>query len=548
MADNDTTPEPPTPTGDDMPEGYAPDEAEANADNGGENNRGENNGGAITGDENILTLPIDMGATTSGAEPANALPNNLEAEQGLLGAMLTDNSVIEGINDGLREEHFYDPVHGRIFAAIMRLHGRGQLANPVTLKSYFVGDVAFDQINIESYLNELAEGVVFLSDAPDYAEDIRQCFLRRSLIQLSDGVIHKARTADLEMSAETQIEEAEQQLFTLAENDQSQSGLMPFGQALQKAVEMAENASKSAGGLSGIGTGLRDLNRLMGGLQRSDLIILAGRPGMGKTALATNIAFHAATTTLTDETPQHIAFFSLEMSSEQLANRILSETSGISSEHIRRGDLNPNQFTDLVRASNEIESAPIYIDDTPSLSVSQLASRARRLKRQQGLGLIVVDYLQLLSAPLGQRTENRVQEISAISRTLKSIAKELDVPVLALSQLSRAVEQREDKRPNLSDLRESGSIEQDADVVMFVYREEYYLGKSEPEQRAEESSEHFNTRYDHWKDKLESATGRAEVIIAKQRHGPTGVIKPNFIAEQTKFVDGIADDRLPEGY
>lgn len=540
MADNDTTSETPTPTPDDTsPEG---------ASNGGDTADAMN-----AGDENVVPLPTAPLPTALGdvgilGSAVKAMPHNLEAEQGLLGALLTDNGIVEKINDGLKEDHFYDPVHGRIFAAIMRLTSRGQLANPVTLKSYFVGDVAFDQINIESYLNELAEGVVFLSDAPDYAEDIRQCFLRRSLIKLSDDVIHKARTADLDVPAETQIEEAEQQLFTLAENDQSQSGLLPFRDSLIKAIEMAEHANKSAGGLSGIGTGLRDLNKLLGGLQRSDLIILAGRPGMGKTALATNIAFHAATTTLTDETPQHIAFFSLEMSAEQLANRILSETSGISSEHIRRGDLNPNQFTDLVRASGQIENAPIYIDDTPGLSVSQLASRARRLKRQHALGLIVVDYLQLLSAPLGQRTENRVQEISAISRTLKSIAKELDVPVLALSQLSRAVEQREDKRPNLSDLRESGSIEQDADVVMFVYREEYYLGKSEPEQRPEESSEHFNTRYDHWKEKLNSAYGKAEVIIAKQRHGPTGVIKPNFIAEQTKFVDGIAEDYLPEGY
>ncbi|MGU9961808.1 MAG: replicative DNA helicase [Candidatus Puniceispirillales bacterium WSBS_2018_MAG_OTU23] len=527
MADNDTTPEPPVSSGDDAHPA------------GGANN-----------DANIVSLPVTVhdAALNSNMNLAKPMPHNLEAEQGLLGALLVDNGIIEDINDALGEDHFYDPVHGRIFAALRRLTSRGQLANPITLKSYFVGDTAFDQVDIESYLNELVEAVISLSDAPDYAEDIRQCFLRRSLIQLSDGVIHKARTADLDMTAEVQIEEAEQQLFTLAEHDQTQTGLVPFSNALTKAIEMAEFASKSAGGLSGIGTGLRDLNKLTGGFQRSDLIILAGRPGMGKTALATNIAFHAATTTLTDETPQHIAFFSLEMSSEQLANRILSESSGISSEHIRRGDLNPNQFNDLVRASGTIEGAPIYIDDTPSLSISQLASRARRLKRQQGLGLIVVDYLQLLSAPLGQRAENRVQEISVISRTLKSIAKELNVPVLALSQLSRAVEQREDKRPNLSDLRESGSIEQDADVVMFVYREEYYLGKSEPEQRAEESQEHFNTRYGQWKTKLESAEGKAEIIIAKQRHGPTGVIKPNFIAEQTKFVDGISDERLPEGY
>jgi replicative DNA helicase len=476
------------------------------------------------------------------------MPHNLEAEQGLLGALITDNSIIEEINDGLREDHFHDPVHGRIFAAIKSLTSRGQLANAITLKSYFVGDPSFDGMDIETYLVQLAENVLFLSEAPEYAEEIRQCFLRRELIRLSEDVVMKARTANLEMSAETQIEEAEQRLFTLAEQDQAQGGLRAFSQSLTLAIQMANAASKSSGGLSGIGTGLRDLNRLLGGLQRSDLIILAGRPGMGKTALATNIAFHAATTTLTGETPQHVAFFSLEMSSEQLANRILSERSGISSENIRRGDLTANQFRDLVQAAGEIETAPIFIDDTPALSISQLASRARRLKRTNGLGLIVVDYLQLLSAPLGQRVENRVQEISSISRMLKSIAKELNVPVLALSQLSRAVEQREDKRPNLSDLRESGSIEQDADVVMFVYREEYYLSKSEPDRRDTDSDEVFNTRYERWKERLEKAQGRAEVIIAKQRHGPTGVIMPNFIAEQTKFVDSIAEDHLPEGF
>jgi replicative DNA helicase len=287
---------------------------------------------------------------------------------------------------------------------------------------------------------------------------------------------------------------------------------------------------------------------MLGGLQPSDLIILAGRPGMGKTALATNIAFHAATTNRTDEKPQHVAFFSLEMSADQLANRILSSETGIPSDELRLGKVNADQFTNVVKTSDAIENAPFFIDDTPGLSVSQLASRARRLKRTHGLGLIVVDYLQLLSAPMGTRSENRVQEISTISRTLKNIAKELQIPVLALSQLSRAVEQREDKRPNLSDLRESGSIEQDADVVMFVYREEYYLSKSEPEQKADESSEHFQTRHSRWLEKSEKAQGKAEVIIAKQRHGSTGVINPNFIGKFTKFVDAIADDHLPDRF
>ena len=506
-------------------------------------------------DENVIPHPSVEGqdapspAASMGMPMGGmVMPHNLEAEQGLLGALMTDNSLMEKISDALREDHFYDPVHGRIFAAISRLTSRGQLANPVTLKSYFVGDAGFDQMDIETYLNDLTESVLFLSEAPDYAEEVRQCFLRRSLISVSDGIAHKARTADLDMTAETQIEEAEQQLFTLAESDQTQGGLTPFKEPLIKAIQMAEAARSNAGGMSGIGTGIKRLNEKLGGLQRSDLIILAGRPGMGKTALATNIAFHAATTTNPDETPQHIAFFSLEMSSEQLANRILSEQSGISSEHIRRGDLTPNQFTDLVAASSDIEMAPIFIDDTPALSVSQVASRARRLKRQHNLGLIVVDYLQLLSPPLGQRVDGRVQEISAISRTLKSIAKELDVPVLALSQLSRAVEQREDKRPNLADLRESGSIEQDADVVMFVYREEYYLNKGSPERRAEESEERFQDRCDRYMERLERTRGLAEIIIAKQRHGPVGTVEAGFIPEQTKFTDYIAPDHLPEGY
>jgi replicative DNA helicase len=288
------------------------------------------------------------------------------------------------------------------------------------------------------------------------------------------------------------------------------------------------------------------LNGFLGGLQPSDLIIVAGRPGMGKTALATNIAFHAATTTRTDEKPQYVAFFSLEMSSEQLANRILSSETGIPSDDLRLGRINPGQFNDIIRTSNDIENAPFYIDDTPGISVSQLASRARRLKRTHGLGLLVVDYLQLLSAPMGTKTENRVQEISAISRTLKNIAKELNIPVLALSQLSRAVEQREDKRPNLSDLRESGSIEQDADVVLFVYREEYYLSKSEPEQKPEESFDTYQIRHSRWVEKSEKAQGKAEIIIAKQRHGSTGIVSPNFIGKFTKFTDAVAEDRLPE--
>lgn len=489
---------------------------------------------------------IQTGQSTNIAD--RPLPQNIEAEQDLLGALLSDNEIFDRIPDNLDEAHFFNPLNGRIFAAIRRLHSKGQLANPVTLKSYFIGDHGFDDIDIETYLRELMDNVTSLSEAPHYANDIYQCFLRRKLILIADETISRSRTANLDINAETLIEETEQELFQLAENDKVSTGLLPLHNALTEAIKRTEAAHKNSGHISGVSTGLTGLNNYLGGLQPSDLIILAGRPGMGKTALATNIAFHAATTTRTDEKPQYVAFFSLEMSSEQLANRILSSETGIPSDDLRLGRINPGQFNDIIRTSNAIENAPFYIDDTPGISVSQLASRARRLKRTHGLGLLVVDYLQLLSAPLGTKTENRVQEISSISRTLKNIAKELDIPILALSQLSRAVEQREDKRPNLSDLRESGSIEQDADVVLFVYREEYYLSKSEPEQKPEESLDTYQIRHNRWVEKSEKVQGKAEVIIAKQRHGSTGVVTPNFIGKFTKFTDAVAEDHLPERF
>ena len=500
-------------------------------------------------DEEQASARVATFPTSGGADSAQrALPHNPEAEQALLGALLLDNGVLETIDDGLREDHFYDPVHGRIFAAIRNLTGRGNLANPITLKSYFAGDRQFAGLDVGAYLDELADGALLLSDSPDYEREIRQCYLRRELVKAADGLISQARTAELDYPAETMIEETEQRLFNLAENDRGQTGLLPFSNAVGTALRMADEAAKTAGGISGIGTGLRTLDQLLGGLQKSDLVILAGRPGMGKTALGTNIAFHAATTTHSGETPQQVAFFSLEMSSEQLANRILSSRAAVPSDKIRRGELNKDQFDNLVRAAGEIETAPFYIDDTPAISVSQIYSRARRLMRKQGLGLIVVDYLQLLSPPLGQKVDNRVQEISSISRMLKTIAKDLNVPVLALSQLSRAVEQREDKRPVLADLRESGSIEQDADVVMFLYREEYYLSKSEPERRDTDTEETYNTRRQRWLERAERAQGRAEIIVAKQRHGPTGLISPSFIPEQAQFVDYEAEDHLPERY
>ena len=388
-------------------------------------------------EEQTNIKPFPTGASTSG--PTRQMPHNLPAEQNLLGALLLDNSVMERIDDRLRDEHFYDPLHGRIFQTIMRMTERGQLANPVTLKSFFTGTDDFPDTDAQDYLTDLADGVISISQAPDYAHTIHEAHLRRELILISDQVITDAIQPEVDTPASTQIETAEAHLFRLAENDTASNGLRGFDTIVAASVNQADLARKNDGHLSGASTGLTDLNNLLGGLQRSDLIILAGRPAMGKTALATNIAFHAATTTKSGEVSSPVAFFSLEMAAEQLGTRILSERARVDSENIRRGKLDSQEFDQLVSASTAISSAPFIIDDTPSLSVSQLASRARRLKRTSGLGVIVVDYLQLLTAQLGVRAENRVQEISNISRTLKAIAKELDVPVLALSQLSRAV-------------------------------------------------------------------------------------------------------------
>ena len=482
------------------------------------------------------------------ASAIRELPNNIAAEQNYLGALLYDNQVLDKTNDLLRQEHFFDPLHGKIFAFTSKLIMRGQVANHVTLKAMITSDVAVLDEDVDSYLGDLIDGVISISDASDYAQLIHDSYLRRELIRISDTVIRDASQPDIDNSAFRQIEAAEQYLFNLAENDIAETGLRPFLSVLTETIRQAEIAANSEGHLSGLSTGLTGLNNLLGGMHKSDLIILAGRPGMGKTALATNIAFHAATTTRTGERAAPVAFFSLEMSAEQLGLRILSERSELDSEKIRRGKLKTDEFNKLVDANREINMAPFFIDDTPALSISQLASRARRMKRTSGLGLVVVDYLQLLQAQIGIKPENRVQEISNITRSLKALAKELDIPVLALSQLSRAVEQREDKRPNLADLRESGSIEQDSDVVMFVYREEYYLSKSEPDRKDNETTEKYNERYDNWTKKLEKTAGLAEIQIAKQRHGPVGSVTLQFESRLTRFHDPIMPEQLPNNF
>jgi replicative DNA helicase len=486
-------------------------------------------------------------------------PANTEAEQALLGAILINNAAYGRVSEFLLPEHFANAVHGRIYAAIAKLTDRGQIANPITLKNLFDQDGALAEIGGAQYLARLAEAAVTIINAEHYGRSIHDLHLRRELITIGQDCVSDAFRHELDDPATEQIERTEAKLFELATTGLAEGGFRPFNAALTSAITLAQAAFKRDGKTVGVATGFTDLDKKLGGLHPADLVILAGRPSMGKTALATNIAFNAAKAyraaqgadgridlSRAAEDGGVVGFFSLEMSTEQLATRILAEESGTSSDKIRRGEVRREDFDKFVAASQRLAAVPLYIDDTPALSVGAVRTRARRLKRQHGLGLIVVDYLQLLRPSAQNRAmENRVQEISDITRGLKAIAKELDVPVLALSQLSRAVEQREDKRPMLADLRESGSIEQDADVVMFIFRDEYYLSRGEPSRRPEESEDKFNDRYDRWKERCEAAFGMADIIIAKQRHGPIGTVKLHFEAETTKFDNFIGPERLP---
>jgi replicative DNA helicase len=484
-------------------------------------------------------------------------PHNYEAEMALLGAILANNLVFDKVNEFLRPDHFADALHGRIYEAAGKLIERGQIANVLTLKNMFDQDPALVEHGGAQYLARLAASVVTIINAEDYGRTIHDLHLRRQLIDLGEEMVNEAHSYDFDLPAMQQIETAEEQLFRLSETGDTEGGLRPLTEALTGAVNMAEAAVKREGHVTGVTMGLTDLDKKLGGLQPSDLIILAGRPSMGKTALATNIAFNAAHAyqETRDATGQvkvvngaKVAFFSLEMSSEQLAMRILAERTEISSDRIRRGEISrDDDFSRLVVAAQELQTLPLYIDDTPGISVAAMRTRARRLKRRHGLGMIVVDYLQLMRSPAGLRSENRVQEVSEITRGLKAIAKELNVPVLALSQLSRAVEQREDKRPQLADLRESGSIEQDSDVVMFVFREQYYHERSEPKQREDEGNDKFAERHARWVERGEFVHNVAEVNIAKQRHGPIGTIELYFDGMVTRFGDLIRDDRMSDG-
>ena len=462
-------------------------------------------------------------------------PHSIEAEQQLLGAILTNNDLFDRIAQILRAEHFYDPVHARIFETAAARIAKNNLASPVTLKAFLEDDAGLAELGGPAYLMRLAGAAISSFAVRDYAEMIYDLAIRRELIDVGNEIAAKAARVDVQSEPKEQIVEAEQKLYALAEQGQTEQGFQSFLTAVTDAVKVANAAYQREGGLAGVSTGLIDMDKKLGGLHRSDLLILAGRPSMGKTSLATNVAFNIARAYKKGITASGeegaidggvVGFFSLEMSAEQLASRILSEVAEIPSNQIRRGDFTESEFRRIVDAAKELEAAPLFIDDTPALPISQLAARARRLKRTHGLDALFVDYLQLVRGT--GRSENRVNEISEITMGLKAIAKELDIPVVALSQLSRQVENREDKRPQLSDLRESGSIEQDADVVMFVFREEYYKEREKP-------GDHELDKMAIWQDEMERLHGKAEVVIGKQRHGPIGTVELSFEGQFTRF-------------
>jgi len=454
------------------------------------------------------------------------LPNNIEAEQSVIGSILVSNEIFDDINTIISSLNFYDPMHQKIFSAIENLIYKGMLANPITLKNYFETDK--DEINIPEYLVKITKFSTTTRQATEYSKIIYDMFVRRELIKISEQTIDTAKINDLNVNGQNIIENSERLLFDLAEKGSFNSSLVKFDEAMKKTIDMASAAYKNEEGIVGVPTGLRDLDDRLGGLHQSDLIIIAGRPSMGKTALATNIAFNAAQKLQESQRKSSVAFFSLEMSSEQLSTRILAEQSRIKSNDIRRGRISDEQFDKFIETSKNITELPLYIDETPAISIAAMSNRARRIKRLFGLDMIVVDYIQLMRGSINNK-DGRVQEISEITQGLKAIAKELSVPVVALSQLSRAVEQRDLKKPQLADLRESGSIEQDADVVMFVYREAYYLERQEPRPATVEHAE--------WQVKMNEVSNLAEIIIGKQRHGPTGNVMLEFEAMFTKFKD-----------
>ncbi|MER8441509.1 replicative DNA helicase [Mesorhizobium sp. M1312] len=476
-------------------------------------------------------------------------PNNIEAEQALLGAILVNNDAFYRVSDFLKSGHFYEPLHRKIFEVAAELIRMGKIATPITLKTFLPADEKVGDMTVAQYVVRLAVEAVTVVNAADYGRAIYDLATRRALITVGEDMVNIAYDAPVDMSPSEQIEDAERRLFELAETGRYDGGFESFTDAVKTAVDMANAAYMRDGHLSGVATGLRDLDRRMGGLQPSDLIIIAGRPGMGKTSLATNMAFNIAEAYVPAQQADGsfkaanggvVGFFSLEMSSEQLATRIISEQTEIPSSKIRRGEISEMDFEKLVACSQTMQKIPLFIDQTGGISIAQLSARARRLKRQRGLDVIVIDYIQLMQGSSAKSSQNRVQEITEITTGLKALAKELAVPIIALSQLSRQVESRDDKRPQLSDLRESGSIEQDADVVMFVYREEYYLKNREPKPGTDE--------YIKWENEMNEMRGKAEVIIAKQRHGPTGSVSLAFQGEFTRFSDLAEEHHIAERF
>ncbi len=464
------------------------------------------------------------------------LPHNIEAEQGILGAILLNNNIYFDISDILNIDHFYEPIHRLIFDAIEKMVSKGHIASPVTLKSIFELEKNLEEIGGSNYLVRLANSAVSLDYAKNYAHIIYDLSVRRGLFELGGKVQHDAIESDLEVKPEHLIEEAEKNLYQISEKGTAQNNVRTFRSSVEEAIELAKKAVEKDSSVVGISSDFVDIDNKLGGFHPSDLIIIAGRPSMGKTSLATNIGFNIAKNAHNiNDVESSVLFFSLEMSSEQLARRILSEQARISSNDIRRGNLSSNDLDNLVTVSKDVLEIPLYIDDTPAINMGTLSSRARRLKRKHGLGIIIIDYLQLLRPSNSSRNETRVLEISEITQGLKALAKELNIPIIALSQLSRQVEQREDKKPQLSDLRESGSIEQDSDVVMFIYRDEYYLEKNAPSPGTAEFIE--------WQQKMDEVHGQADLLIMKQRHGPTGNVKLNFDANFTRFGNFVSKNQ-----
>tara|TARA_B100000941_G_scaffold281396_1_gene248775 strand:- start:39 stop:1475 length:1437 start_codon:yes stop_codon:yes gene_type:complete len=459
----------------------------------------------------------------------NSQPSNIEAEQALIGSILVNNDIIDEISNVVNSSYFYDPAHVKIYDVIQSLNNKGMIANPITLKNFFEKDNMLEEVGGTEYLVKLTRFSASTKQAVDYAKIIHEMYLRRELVLISNKLSSDTLNANTqEQNAENIIEDTEKSLFQLAEKGTFSQSFLKFNLALDQTIQMATMAMQSDQGIIGVPTGLTDLDEKLGGLHKSDLIILAGRPSMGKTALATNIAYNAAQSILQRQEKSSVAFFSLEMSSEQLSTRILSEQAKIRSDDIRRGKVTEEEINRYIETSRNIYNLPLYIDETPAITIATLSNRARRIKRLSGLSLVVVDYIQLMRST-SNKNEGRVQEISEITQGLKALAKELSVPVLALSQLSRAVEQRDDKQPQLADLRESGSIEQDSDVVMFVYREAYYLERKQPKLGSIEHAE--------WQSKMNDVNGLADIILGKQRHGPTGTVKVEFEGIYTKFKD-----------